>query len=446
MPQKRRDRHGLRGIAAAGLALVLAATACTGAGEVDEGGGADLDVAPGVTEDSVVIGAHHPLTGPAAPGYLAVSQGAAAVFEYVNAQGGVNGREIDYRAEDDAYDPSTTIDVTRELVIDDEIFAMMGGLGTPTHSGVIDYLNDEGVPDVFPSSGALAWNNTEEHPLTYGWQTDYTKEAKIQGEYIAENFSGESVGYLYQNDDVGEDSQAGLDQYLEEEVVAREHYESEVSDLSSQMAELDRAGADVVVCSCIPAFTALGMLEAARIGYDPQWVVSSIGGDTVTLQGLLEEFTQDTDAEGTPADAFLEDTLITSYMPRVEDGDDEWAQFFVAIYDEYGEGDRVTNTHAFGMTQAVMFSQVLMSAGEDLTRQALIDALENQEWQGPGHVPFSSSDGDHGGHEGVYVVQYQGDNEIEMVQDPRVTDREGGAIEEPEGFERHLPEEMEFHD
>ncbi|WP_435111160.1 ABC transporter substrate-binding protein [Nocardiopsis synnemataformans] len=440
-----RNRSGTRAALAASLALTMLATACTGAGEVTEGAEADLNVSTGVTDDAVVIGSHQPLTGPAAPGYLAVSQGARAVFEYVNAQGGVNGREIDYRVEDDAYDPAQTIDVTRQLVIEDEIFAMVGGLGTPTHSGVLDYLNEEGVPDVFPSSGALAWNNPEEHPLTYGWQTDYTKEAKIQGEYIAENFPDQNVGYLFQNDDVGEDSQAGLDQYLGDEVVAREHYESEVPDLSAQIAELERTGAEVVVCSCIPTFVALGMLEAASIGYEPQWMVSSIGGDTTTLQGLLAEFTQDTDAADVPADAFLEGMLITSYMPRVEDEDDEWAQFFIEVYEEYGEGGTLTNTHVFGMTQAVMFAQVLRSAGEDLTRQSLVDALEAQEWQGPSTVPFASSDGDHGGHQGVYVVQYESGGSIEMVQETRVTDREGGPIEETD-FTALAPDELVFHD
>ncbi|MFD6096035.1 ABC transporter substrate-binding protein [Nocardiopsis flavescens] len=434
-----------RGSLAALLALALAATGCTGAGEVAETDGPDLSVSPGVTDDAVVIGTHQPLTGPAAAGYMSISRGAAAVFDHVNEQGGIHGRLIDYRVEDDGYDPARTIDVTRELVIEDEIFAMFGGLGTPTHGGVIDYLNDEGVPDVFPASGALAWNNTEEHPLTYGWQVDYTKEAKIQGQYIVENFPGQDVGYLFQNDDVGEDSQEGLDQYLTDEVVTRQHYESEVTDLSAQVAELKRSGAEVVVCSCIPAFVALAMLEAASTGYDPQWVVSSIGGDTATLQGLLSAFTEDTDAEGVPADTFLDGMLITSYMPRVEDPDDEWAAFFIDLYEEYGEGDPMTNTHIFGMTQAVMFAQVLMSAGPELDRQALVDALEEQEWQGPGSVPFSSSGGDHGGHQGAYVVQYREGGAVEMIQGPRVTDRDGGPIEEVD-FTPLSPQELVFHD
>ena len=119
-------RRGILGVAATLTALTLVATACSGAGEVSDGDAVDLDVSTGVTEDSIVIGSHQPLTGPAAPGYLPVSQGARAIFDYINAQGGIHGREIDYRVEDDGYDPASTIDVTRQLVMEDEIFAKIG--------------------------------------------------------------------------------------------------------------------------------------------------------------------------------------------------------------------------------------------------------------------------------------------------------------------------------
>ena len=195
--------------AAGMLALSLLATSCGGAGEVADSEGADLDVSVGVTDDTVTIGTHQPLTGPASAGYLAISQGASAMFDYINDQGGIHGRKIEYLVKDDVYDPTKTVEVTQELVEGEQIFAMLGGLGTPTHSKVIQYLNDKGVPDLFPSSGALMWNDPEQYPLTYGYQVDYTKEAKVIAKYIEENFPDAKVAYYYQNDDVGSDSIAG---------------------------------------------------------------------------------------------------------------------------------------------------------------------------------------------------------------------------------------------
>lgn len=89
------------------MAAALLLSSCSGAGEVEDDGPADLDVSTGVTDDSVVIGTHMPLTGPAAPGYSQIPAGAGAVFDYINENGGIHGREIDYRVEDDVYHPTT---------------------------------------------------------------------------------------------------------------------------------------------------------------------------------------------------------------------------------------------------------------------------------------------------------------------------------------------------
>lgn len=430
-------------VLAIGVVLTLLATACSGAGEVEEGPTADLDVATGVTDDSVVIGTHQPLTGPAAPGYAQISAGAQAVFDYINDNGGVNGREIDYRVQDDGYDPVRTIDVTRELVVSDEIFAMLGGLGTPTHSKVVDYLNDEGVPDLFVSSGALMWNDPESSPLTYGYQVDYTKEAKIQGQFIAEEYPDDKIGFFYQNDDVGEDSRAGLDQYLGDEIVEAERYESGATEIGPQIAALKKADADVVVCACIPTYVALAIVESERIGYRPQFVVSSIGADTETLKGLLTEFTDG--AEEDAVEKLLDGLISTGYLPQVEMGDDPWIDLYRQVHEDHGKDGAFTNTTVYGMVQATLFAQVLKEAGRDLTRQTLVDALESREWAGPGLVPFASSKDDHGGFAGALVTRFRAGDEPETLREPMVTDTGDGEIT---GFEldRPTPEEAEFFD
>ncbi|TDQ45741.1 ABC transporter substrate-binding protein [Actinorugispora endophytica] len=431
---------------AGALALALLATSCSGAGQTEGGGVGDLDVSTGVTDDTVVIGTHQPLTGPASAGYLSISQGATAMFDYINAQGGVHGRRIDYRVQDDVYDPTQTIEVTQELVMGEEIFAMLGGLGTPTHSKVVDYLNEEGVPDVFVSSGALMWNNPEEYPLTYGYQVDYTKEAKILGQYVAENFPDAKVGYFYQNDDVGTDSQAGLDQYLADMVVSDQRYEATAPEaVATQIAALKEDGADLVVCACIPSFTALGVLNAAGQDYHPQWVVSSIGSDVPTLKNLLREFGE---SDELPVEAMLNGMITSGYLPATNMEDDPWTRFYQEVHEEYGAEGELTNTTIYGMVQATMFARALKAAGPEPTRQGLVDALESMEWNGPGVVPFASSADDHGGYAGALINQYvaEGDEEgLEELQGPMVTDREGGDITEG-AFDRATPEEYDFHD
>src|SRR6266550_2418024 len=109
--------------------------------------------APGITPTQILIGSHQPLTGPAAPGYSEIAPASAAYFAYVNAHGGVNGRKIVYKYLDDAYNPTTTASVVRQLVLQDSVYAVFDGLGTPTHLAAVSFLNAQKVPDVFVQDG-----------------------------------------------------------------------------------------------------------------------------------------------------------------------------------------------------------------------------------------------------------------------------------------------------
>jgi branched-chain amino acid transport system substrate-binding protein len=427
--------------AAAASALLL--SGCAGAGEDtasgEDGDGPDLDVAPGVTDDSVVIGTHQPLTGPAAPGYSTISVGAQAVYDFINDNGGVHGREIEYIVEDDVYDPTNTVEVTQELIHHDDIFAMVGGLGTPTHSTVIETLNDEGVPDLFVSSGALMWNQPDEFPMSHGYQPDYEREAKIMGEYIAEEFPDADVAYLAQGDDVGTDSQVGLDLFLEDQVVANETYEPGQDSISAQMEAIAAEDPDVVTCYCTPTYSAMMILETQRIDLDAELFVASIGGDTVTLAGLLQEFTED----DVPAEALMAGMYTADYLPAAVDMDDPWTEFFYGLIEEYAPEDAVfSNTTIYGMVQAVMFAQLLHATGEDLTRQTLMDTLAEEELLSPGMVPFVTDPDDHAGFSGIGVMQIDEEGFPNVVQEPRVTGWGDAPIEEVD-HERPDPEDVE---
>ena len=120
--------------------------------------------APGITATTITIGSHQPLTGPAAPGYSEIAPASAAYFAYVNANGGVYGRKIVYKYLDDGYNPTTTSQVVRQLVLQDNVYAIFNGLGTPTHLAVLSFLNSQKVPDVFVASGCDCWNAADDGP------------------------------------------------------------------------------------------------------------------------------------------------------------------------------------------------------------------------------------------------------------------------------------------
>ncbi len=158
---------------------------------------------------SILLGTTQPLTGPAAPGYSKISAAMTAYFKYANAQGGVNGRKITLKVLDDGYNPANTATTTRQLVLQDKVFALLGALGTPTHTAVLDFIKTNKVPDLFVSSGSRSWDQPAKYPTTFGWQPDYTVEGKILGDYVKKNFSGKKVCSFGQGDDFGTDGVAG---------------------------------------------------------------------------------------------------------------------------------------------------------------------------------------------------------------------------------------------
>lgn len=130
-------------IAAAALAALAVAA----------GAGASPSADPGLAPTSILLGGTVPHTGEAAS-FGTIAAGARAYFDHVNAQGGVHGRKISYRTYDDAYNPALTVQLTRRLVEEDEVFAVFSSLGTATNLAVRDYLNERKVPQLGAEPGS----------------------------------------------------------------------------------------------------------------------------------------------------------------------------------------------------------------------------------------------------------------------------------------------------
>ena len=141
-------------VLAAGSLVLAACGGSSGSGS----SGALQASAPGVTAKTITIGSHQPLTGIAAPGYDEIAPASNAYFQYVNAHGGVYGRKIVYKYLNDQYNSSITTTDVRQLILQDHVFAIFNGLGTPTHLAVAPFINAEKVPDLFVASGCACWN------------------------------------------------------------------------------------------------------------------------------------------------------------------------------------------------------------------------------------------------------------------------------------------------
>jgi ABC-type branched-subunit amino acid transport system substrate-binding protein len=372
--------------------------------------------APGVTSTSITIGATVPLTGPAAPGYDEIAPAMDAVFSWVNAHGGVHGRKIKYIYLDDQYNPAQTATLTRKLALQDNIFADVGSLGTPTQAAVQAFLNSQKIPQLFIESGCNCWSDPK-YPESFGWQPPYTVEGKILGAYIASHFGGQKVGYLYQDDEFGQDFIAGLNTELAKTmVVSQQSYDAATlsGPLSNQVAALKAAGAQVVAMATIPAATALAMLPASSIGYFPQYVISNVGSDGPTVGPLLEAYTKagHGSAEAVKAAAGLLNGVITdSYFPPESQVANPWVKVEAKLLKDYAPAlyakAGLDGNTQYGVALALTFVEALRAAGKDLTRQGLISAIEKsgKNFVTPGFVTPSYSAGSHYGFQGAEVVK-----------------------------------------
>src|SRR5579872_2219124 len=168
---------------------------------------------PGVTDTEIKIGNTGPYSGPlanASPIPLSMK----AYFNMINAQGGVNGRKINWTSYDDAYSPPKTVEMTRRLVEEDRVLLLSGSIGTPTNSAVWHYLNEKKVPQLFPGTGASKWDDPKGHPWTMGFFISYRAEGRIYAAYILKNKPDGKIGVLYQNDDFGKDYLQGVEDGL----------------------------------------------------------------------------------------------------------------------------------------------------------------------------------------------------------------------------------------
>jgi ABC-type branched-subunit amino acid transport system substrate-binding protein len=360
--------------------------------------------APGITATTITVGSHQPLTGPVAPGYSEIAPASAAYFAYVNAHGGVYGRNITYKYLDDAYNPTTTATVVRQLVLQDSVYAVFNGLGTPTHLAAVSFLNAQKIPDVFVASGCSCWNQPSLYPETFGYQLDYVREGKILGQYVAQQFKGKKVAYFYQNDEFGLDGVKGLDYEIPHKmVVARQSYVPTNVNIAPQVAALRASGAQVVVAFSVPAFTALLKLYSLKLGYSPTLVVSDVNNDVFTLDGLLEAYAKQGGA--TVKGSELTNGIITdSYLPTLAETSNSWITMFKMVHDQYDAKEPWDGNAYYGEAVAYLFAQAMFKAGRNPTRADLVSAINGGLPQGPVVAPYAYSSSNHAGATGAFMA------------------------------------------
>ena len=328
---------------------------------------------PGVTANSILLGTTIAQSGPAAA-YGTIANAQNAYFTYINnTKGGVNGRKINFKILDDSYVPANAVTLTKQLVEQDQVFAMFSGLGTQTQTSVRDYLNGKKVPQLFVATGATTFNlDYNKYPYTLGWQPPYQGEAHIYAKDVLANHAGAKIGVLYQNDDYGQDYLKGLTDGLGSNasmIVDKESYDTTATDTLTQLVKLKAAGADTVFLFTTPGFTIKSLVIITKLGWEPTIYLNSVSNPQVYM-GLAAK-----------SGAALKNVTSVGYLKDPTDpqwNDDAGMKLYKTVIANCSTCNVNDGFNIYGVAVAYTMVDVLTQAGSNLTRANVMDIAAKQ--------------------------------------------------------------------
>ncbi len=317
---------------------------------------------PGASDTEIKIGNIMPYSGPASS-YGVIGKTEAAFFNMINAQGGINGRKINFISYDDGYVPPKAVEQARKLVEGDEVLLIFQSLGTPSNVAIQKYMNSKKVPQLFVASGATRWGDPQNFPWTMGWQPNYQSEARIYAKYVLDHYPNSKIAVFYQNDDAGKDQIKGLHDGLGDKagmIVAEKAYEVTDPTIDSQVVALHDSGADVYFTWAAPKAAAQSIKKVAELGWKPKFFLANVSTSVASVMKVA----------GLEAS---KDIISSAYLKDPTDPvwkDDAEVKEWLAFMDKWNpEGDKTNsnNVYAYAVSQTLV--EVLKRCGDNLTRE-----------------------------------------------------------------------------
>ena len=317
----------------------------------------------GATDTEIKIGNIMPYSGPASA-YGVIGSTEAAYFKKINAEGGINGRKINFISYDDGYSPPKTVEQARKLVESDEVLLIFNPLGTPPNSAIQKYMNAKKVPQLFVATGATKWNDPKEFPWTMGWQPNYQSESRIYAKYLLKEKPNAKIAVLYQNDDYGKDYLKGLKDGLGAKgatmIVAEESYETTEPSIDNHIVKLKSTGADVFFNVTTPKFAAQAIKKMTEVEWKPLHLLNNVSssiGSVMKPAGFEA-------SQNIISSSYLKDTSDPQW--KNDPGMKEFDEFLTKYFPE---GNRIDASVMYAYTVAQGLVHVLKACGDNLTRE-----------------------------------------------------------------------------
>ncbi len=336
----------------------------------------------GVTDSEIKIGNTNPYSGPASS-YAAIGKTIDAYFKSVNDAGGINGRKVKFISLDDGYNPAKTVELVRQMVEQEKIFALFQSLGTPTNTAIHKYMNTKKVPQLYVATGASKWGDPKHFPWTMGFQPDYHTEAAIYAKHILATVKDAKVAILHQNDDFGRDYldgfKEGLGKANENKIVKIVSYEATDPTVDSQIIQLKDSGANVFFNVGAPKQAAQAIRKAADINWKPVQYLTNVSASVAAVmkpagfdnsQGIITAF-------------YLMDATDKQW-----DNHEEMKTWKAWMDKNMPQANKADANHVYGYAVAALMTETLKRCGDNLTRANLMKvAASFQKYRVPMLLP-----------------------------------------------------------
>jgi branched-chain amino acid transport system substrate-binding protein len=336
----------------------------------------------GASDSEIKLGNTNPYSGPASS-YGAIGKTIDIYWKAVNAAGGINGRKITFLSMDDGYSPPKTVEVVRQLVEQDKIFALFQPLGTPCNTAIHKYMNQKKVPQLFVATGASKWGDPKNFPWTMGFQPDYHTEAVIYAKHMLANVKDAKVGVLMQNDDFGRDYLDGFKEGLGKDnlgkIVKQVTYEVTDPTVDSQIIQLKDSGANVFMNITAPKQAAQAIRKAADIGWKPAHYLVNV---SVSVAAVMKPAGFD-NSEGIITASYLKDATDHQW-----DNDEEMKTWSAWMDKNMPGANKADANHVYGYAASTLMHETLKRCGDNLTRANLMkQASSFQKFRVPMLLP-----------------------------------------------------------
>jgi branched-chain amino acid transport system substrate-binding protein len=329
------------------------------------GGSEHSDLPRGITEDTIRIGSHTDLSGPIAIWGVPTTNGMRMRFDEAAADGGIHGRTIEFFVEDSQYQVPVAVKAVNKLLNVDEVFAMIGSMGTPHNNATFDRMFAQNVPNLFPMTAA---NSMYEplHPLKFAYFVSYRDQARAGIAYMIEERGYKKVCLQSMATDYGAEVVIGFEQAVEEndlEVVYVGRHKGSETDFVGTATSIKNSGCEMLflgpfIKDAILLYTGVrdagweGDVIANMVPYLPE-IPSAADGGMNGFYAIAPIFVQDFD----------------------EIAPGSWVgQWREAYLDAYGEAPAAQSV--MGYVMADLLVRGLEGAGPDLTVDKFVAALE----------------------------------------------------------------------